>query len=52
MTTRKRMKITRELPTVGTILNGKFKRVIYKAEVVSDLNKPNRRRPITGGNSI
>ena len=41
MITRKRMKITRELPEVGTILNGKFKRVMYKAEVVSDPNKPN-----------
>jgi hypothetical protein len=33
---RKRAQIDRELPPVGTILNGKFKGKPYKAKIVSD----------------
>ena len=36
MKKRKRAKIDRELPPVGTILNGKFKGKPYKAKVVSE----------------
>ena len=33
---RKRTKIDRELPKIGTILNGKFLGIKYKARIVSD----------------
>ncbi len=39
-TKRKRTKIDRELPPVGTVLNGKFKGVAYKARIVSDKTNP------------
>jgi hypothetical protein len=37
---RKRTKIDRELPPVGTVLNGKFMGVSYKARIVSDKTSP------------
>ena len=39
-TKRNRTKIHRELPPVGTILNGKFKGVAYKSRIVSDKTTP------------
>jgi hypothetical protein len=36
-------KIKRELPKVGTILNGKFKGKEYKAKIVKDNNFPEGR---------
>jgi len=40
---RKREKITRELPPVGTNLKGKFKRQSYSAKIVKDVTSPNGR---------
>jgi hypothetical protein len=37
---RKRMKIDRELPPIGTLLNGKFMGASYKARIVSDKTSP------------
>ena len=38
-----RRKFERELPQVGTVLNGKYKGTTYKAKVVKDKNSRNDR---------
>ena len=40
---RKRTKIKRELPPVGTVLNGKFKGIPYKAKIVKDKSQTSHR---------
>ena len=41
--TGKRIKIKRELPPVGTPLNGKFKGTMYKAKIVKDKSQASGR---------
>lgn len=40
---RRRKKINRRLPFIGTNLIGKFKGTVYKAQIVKDETKPSRK---------
>jgi hypothetical protein len=47
----KRIKFERELPPVGTVLNGKFKGTPYKAKIVKDKNSKSGRAVKYDGNT-
>jgi hypothetical protein len=49
MKKRNRDKIIRELPAIGTALEGKFKGIPYKAKIVKDESSPKKRAILYNG---